>query len=88
MTETVVTDEDILRAYESEQRKVDDDIELAISKQVMAAFKRAKKASKKQNARSCEIVAGLRRQREDADVVVAVREPVSCIQKTLFDFTR
>ena len=87
--ETIVTDEDLLRTYESEQRKAAANIEpTALSKSVMAAFKRAKKASDKQNVRTREIIADLRRQREGTDVVAEVRKSVNCVQKTIFDFGR
>jgi hypothetical protein len=87
MIESNVTDADILRAHEREQEKaVVEEEPATLSKLVMAAFKRAKRASEKQNVKTREIVADLRRQREGTDVVVEVRKSVSCGQKTLLEY--
>ena len=89
MIESNVTDADILRAHEREQEKaVVDEEPTALSKPVMAAFERAKRASEKQNVKTREIIEDLRRQREGTDVVVEVCKSVDCVQKTIFDFGR
>ena len=89
MIESNVTDADILRAHEREQEKaVVEEEPATLSKPVMAAFKRAKMASEKQNAKTRESIEELRREREGDGAIVEVRKSVSCVQKTIFDFGR
>ena len=77
---TDATDEDIIRAIDNEKTPPtpDDD---TLSKAVMTAFRRAKKASMVQNAQSRQIAAECRQQR-DPDAVPKVPRG----QTTIMDY--
>ena len=86
--ETVVTDEDMLKRDVSTHASRGEDV-AAMSKQVMKAYRRAKKASKARDAKSRQICAVLRAKREGntLPVVPVIREePVAKVQTLLSDF--
>ena len=86
--ETVVTDDDLLKRDVSTHASCGKDVP-AFSKQVMKAYRRAKKASKARDAKSRQICAVQRAKREGTDppVVPAIREePAAKVQTSLSDF--
>lgn len=64
ITETELTDEDILRIHDAETARREQPTEEKIPKGLAAAIKRAKMASEAQNERSRQISEELRQERE------------------------
>ena len=86
--ETVITDDSLLEKDVSTHASRGKDAP-ALSKQVMKAYRRAKKAGEERDARSRQICAVLRARREgtDAPVDPVIREePVAKVQMLLSDF--
>ena len=86
-TETVVTDADLRRAHAAaEPEPPADGGKPAVSRQVMAAYRRARAAGAVQNARSRQIVAEARQEREGEPAAGRVVVPAAGGQTTIADF--
>ena len=86
--ETVVTDEDLLNPDASTHASRGEDVP-ALSKQVMKAYRRAMKAGKARDAKSCQICAVQRAKREGTDPPfepVIIEESATKVQMSLSDF--
>lgn len=85
-TETIYSDDDVLRAHNAEMSSSAPPPESGYSKSAMAMFRRAKKSSALNDVRSRRIVESLNKERAEKIGYKPIPPPAKHSQRSIMDF--